>query len=46
MNIKAVKYGINHLSLVFSNNDEYLIVGCESPNDIYIYETNNFTLVG
>ena len=32
-------------SLAFSNDNEYLIVGGFDPNDIYIYETKNLTLV-
>ena len=32
-------------SLSFSNDNEYLIVGGDNPNDIYIYETKNLTLV-
>ena len=31
--------------LAFSNDSQYLIVGGQSPYDIYIYETQNFKLV-
>ena len=45
MNIKTEIDVKNPWSLAFSNNDKYLIVGGYEPNDIYIYETKNLTLV-
>ena len=45
MNIKKEIDVYKPSILAFSNNNEYLIFGGQSPNDIYIYETKNFTLV-